>query len=54
MAVADNVKFPGAPDYRDYMRAKEGRAWRTTEHSTHAEYQTLLKDLVFESEYLGS
>jgi catechol O-methyltransferase len=53
IVVADNIKFPGAPDYRDYMRALEGKAWRTTEHSTHAEYQTLLKDLVFESEYLG-
>jgi catechol O-methyltransferase len=53
VAVADNVKFPGAPDYREYMRAEEGRTWRTTEHKTHAEYQTLLKDLVLESEYLG-
>ena len=53
IAVADNVKFPGAPDYREYMRAEEGRSWRTTEHQTHAEYQTLLKDLVLESEYLG-
>ena len=53
VVVADNVKFPGAPDYRDYMRAHEGRDWRTTEHETHVEYQTLLKDLVLESEYLG-
>jgi catechol O-methyltransferase len=27
---------------------------RTTEHETHVEYQTLIKDLVLESEYLGS
>lgn len=54
IAVADNVRFPGAPDYREYMRAQEGRAWRTTEHETHVEYQTLLKDLVLESEYLGA
>ncbi|MTL14054.1 O-methyltransferase, partial [Nocardia seriolae] len=27
--------------------------WRTTEHRTHNEYQSLLKDLVLESEYLG-
>ena len=53
VAVADNVKLPGAPDYRDYMRAEQGRTWRTTEHKTHAEYQSLLRDLVFESEYLG-
>jgi catechol O-methyltransferase len=53
VVVADNVKLPGAPEYRDLMRAEEGSAWRTTEHEAHAEYQTLLKDLVFESEYLG-
>lgn len=51
--VADNVKFPGAPAYRSFMQEHEGTAWRTTEHATHAEYQTLLKDLVLESEYLG-
>ena len=53
VVVADNVKFPGAADYRDYMRAAEGRNWRTTEHETHVEYQSVLKDLVLESEYLG-
>ena len=53
VVVADNVKLPGAPDYRDYMREQEGRLWRTTEHDTHVEYQSLLKDLVLESEYLG-
>ena len=51
--VADNVKRPGVPGYREYMRAREGREWRTTEHETHLEYQTLFKDLVVESEYLG-
>ena len=54
IVVADNVKFPGAPAYRDYMRAHEGRDWRTTEHRTHVEYQTMIKDLVLESEYAGS
>ena len=53
IAVADNVKVPGAPEYRDHMREHEGRDWRTTEHETHVEYQSLLKDLVLESEYLG-
>jgi len=53
VVVADNIKLPGAPEYRDYMRSREGRGWRTTEHETHAEYQTLLKDIVLESEYLG-
>jgi catechol O-methyltransferase len=54
IVVADNVKLPGAPEYRDYMRAQEGGLWRTTEHDAHVEYQSLLKDLVLESEYLGS
>ena len=53
VVVADNVRLPGAPRYREYMREHEGREWRTTEHATHLEYQTLIKDLVLESEYLG-
>ena len=53
IVVADNVKLPGAPDYRAHMRAQEGKTWRSTEHHTHAEYQTLLKDIVLESEYLA-
>ena len=53
VVVADNVKVPGAPAYRAYMRAHEGETWRTVEHDTHVEYQSLLKDLVLESEYLG-
>ena len=54
MVVADNVKFPGAPGYREHMTAHEGRDWRTREHETHVEYQSLIKDLVLESEYLGA
>ncbi len=54
VVVADNVKFPGAPDYREHMHDREGRDWRTTEHETHLEYQAILKDLVLESEYLGA
>ena len=53
IVVADNVKFPGAPEYRGYLQAEEGRTWSTIEHDTHVEYQSLLKDLVLESEYLG-
>jgi catechol O-methyltransferase len=53
VVVADNVKFPGAPAYRGYMQAQEGGTWRTIEHDTHVEYQSLVKDLVLESEYLG-
>ena len=54
VVVADNVKFPGAPGYRDHMTAAEGSEWRTTEHEAHVEYQALIKDLVLESEYLGA
>jgi catechol O-methyltransferase len=53
LVVADNVKFPGAPKYRAYMKAHEGSTWRTVEHEAHVEYQTLIRDLVLESEYLG-
>jgi catechol O-methyltransferase len=54
VVVADNVKNPGVPGYREFMRDREGREWRTIEHETHVEYQTLLKDLVLESEYVAS
>jgi catechol O-methyltransferase len=54
VAVADNVRFPGAPEYKAYMEAAEGKQFRTREHETHAEYQTLIKDLVLESEFLGA
>lgn len=53
VVVADNVKFPGAPAYQSYMTDHEGTLWRTVEHHAHVEYQTLLKDLVLESEYVG-
>jgi len=53
VVVADNVKVPGAPAYRAHMRTYEGQTWRTVEHPTHVEYQSLIKDLVLESEYLG-
>ena len=53
IAVADNVRFPGAPKYHEFMQEQEGGSWRTIEHDTHVEYQTLIKDLVLESEFLG-
>ena len=53
IVVADNVRIPGAPGYRRFLREQEGRSWRTVEHKTHVEYQSLLPDLVLESEYLG-
>lgn len=54
VVVADNVKFPGAPDYRAYMLDEEGKRWRTVEHPTHVEYQSVIRDLVLVSEYLGA
>ncbi|MBV9515340.1 MAG: O-methyltransferase [Mycobacteriaceae bacterium] len=53
IVVADNVRIPGAPKYRAYMRDQQGRKWDTVEHKTHVEYQALLPDLVLESTYLG-
>ena len=53
VVVADNVKFPGAPKYRAYMREQRGKLWNTVEHKTHAEYQSLAADLVLESDYRG-
>jgi catechol O-methyltransferase len=53
VVVADNVKFPGAPEYRAYLKERQDQRWRTVEHQTHLEYQSLLKDLMLESDYIG-
>src|ERR1700674_539007 len=53
VVVADNVRVPGAPAYPAYMRAYQNDSWDTVEHSAHVEYQSLIKDLVLESKYLG-
>lgn len=53
LVVADNVRVPGAPKYREYMRRQQGTSWNTVEHKAHLEYQSLVSDLVLESEYLG-
>lgn len=52
VVVADNVVFPGAPEYRQYMTEQEGRRFRTEAHDTHAEY-TRIKDVVLVSTFLG-
>jgi catechol O-methyltransferase len=54
VVVADNVKVPGAPKYHAFMKENEGTLFRTREHATHVEYQTLIKDLVLESDYIGA
>ncbi len=48
IVVADNVKWPGAPKYREYTRRQQGK-----QHEAKVEYQNLVTDLVLESEYLG-
>ena len=52
IVVADNMLIPGSPKYREFMREQQGRQWQTVEHKTHSEYQTLVPDVVLESEYL--
>ena len=54
VVVADNIKLPGAPEYREFMAGHQGGDWTTVEHETHVEYQSMLKDLVLESEYRGA
>ncbi len=53
IVVADNVGFPGSPKYRAWMSEQQSRSFQTVEHRTHVEYQSLIPDLVLESEYLG-
>lgn len=54
IVVADNVKVPGAPEYHAYMKAQEGKLWRTEAHKSYVEYQSVIADLMLVSEYLGS
>jgi catechol O-methyltransferase len=49
VVVADNVGFPGAPEYKAYMDGEDGKRWQTKAHKTHVEYQKLIADLVLES-----
>jgi catechol O-methyltransferase len=53
VVLADNVKFPGAPEYRAYLQERQDQSWQTVEHEVHLEYQSLLKDMMLESDYLG-
>ena len=52
VVVADNVGFPGAPEYRAYMNEHESDLWQTVEHKTRMEYQSLIPDVVLESTLL--
>jgi catechol O-methyltransferase len=53
VVVADNITFPGAPAYREYMKSVEGRRFTSQEHRAHAEYQTLIPDVVMVSTFIG-
>jgi catechol O-methyltransferase len=53
IVVADNLRIPGAPAYRAFMKANEGRLFRSREHLAHVEYQRLIRDVVLESEFLA-
>ena len=44
-----DIRIPGAPQYREYMRQQQGKQFDTVEHNTHGEYQTVVRDLLLES-----
>ena len=48
VVVADNVLFPGAPEYRAFMQRRTD-VFATREHHAHVEYQNKIKDMVLES-----
>ena len=50
--LADNVGFPGAPDYKAYMDREEGKLWQTQRHDAHVEYQSMIRDFLLESNLL--
>jgi len=52
VVVADNIKFPGAPDYQKYMNEQEGKLWESQAHKSYVEYQSMIPDIVLESRYL--
>ena len=53
VVVADNIKVPGAPEYHAYMKEQEGKLWNSKEHKSFLEYQSVITDIVLESDYLG-
>ena len=54
VVMADNMRIPGAPEYRAFMKKNEGRLFHSLEHSAHVEYQRLIRDVVLESEFLAA
>jgi catechol O-methyltransferase len=53
VVVADNMRVPGSPRYREYMDEAEGGRWHTEKHRAHVEYLSAIPDMVFESTFLG-
>lgn len=53
VVLADNIKFPGAPEYQSYMEEQEGKLWKTSSHKSFVEYQSVIPDVMLESVYLG-
>lgn len=51
VVVADNVLYPGAPDYRAYVA--NSKAFASQEHLTLVQYSKTMQDIVTISEYLG-
>lgn len=49
VVVADNVGYPGVPDYVEYMETT--RDFKTTRHETKLEYSKTVPDLVLVSLY---
>ena len=50
--VVDNIRVPGAPAYRAHLRDNDGTL--RSRLNTHMEYQSVIRDLVLESDYLGT
>ena len=53
VVVADNVRIPGAPKYREFMQREQGKRFDTIEHKTYGEYQSVVRDLMLESVVLA-
>ena len=54
IVITDHARFPGARAYLAWMKWQEGRTFYTVERPALLEYQSLVKDLVLESEYVGA
>jgi catechol O-methyltransferase len=52
VVFADNVLYPGAPDYKRFMEEQEGVLFKTKMYNTYVEYQDKIPDLVLESVYI--